>query len=84
LVGVCVGDTLIVGVIPVVYVVALPPQPGQSDREVGVLVGVGVGVLVGVCVGVSEGGGDCNGVLVGVGLTVSVGVCVFVGVLVGV
>ena len=74
LVGVIVGETLIVGVIPVVYDELLPPQPGQSDKLDGVFVGVGVGVDVGVCVGVSETGGDCKGVSVGVGLTVCVGV----------
>jgi hypothetical protein len=30
-VGVCVGDIDTVGVTPVVYVVPLPPQPGQSE-----------------------------------------------------
>lgn len=52
--GVIVGETLTVGVMPVVYDVELPPQPGQSETEVivcvlvCVFVVVGEGVLVGV------------------------------------
>jgi hypothetical protein len=82
--GVLVGVTLTVGVIPVVYVVALPPHPIQSANEVGVFVGVLdiVGVLVGVLdvVGVLVGVFDNVGVLVGVFDNVGV----LVGVLVGV
>ena len=50
LLGVLVGVTVTVGVIPVVYVVPLPPHPGQSVIFEGVFVGVldNVGVLVGV------------------------------------
>ncbi len=60
--------------IPVVYVVPLPPHPIQSANDVGVLVGVLdiVGVLVGVLdiVGVVVGVLDKVGVLVGVTLDV--------------
>jgi len=47
---VLVGVTVTVGVIPVVYVVPLPPHPGQSVIFEGVFEGVldNVGVLVGV------------------------------------
>jgi hypothetical protein len=67
---VLVGVTVTVGVIPVVYVVPLPPQPGQLVIFDGVFVGVldNVGVLVGVLdsVGVVVGVLDNVGVFVGV------------------
>ena len=80
LLGVFVGVTDTVGVIPVVYVVPLPPHPTQSDNEVGVF--VGVLDIVGVVVGVLESVGVFVGVLESVG--VFVGVFEVVGVLVGV
>ena len=74
--GVFVGVTDSVGVIPVEYDEPDMSQPGQLDREVGVLVGVTdiVGVLVGVT--------DIVGVLVEVLVVVGVLVGVRLGVLV--